>query len=66
MLIYCADNCEFCPAAVAAQLLEGHWIFSSKVKRHRYKEVTEAEVMLSDLEFERKEYFMNSFYNFLS
>jgi len=66
MLIYCADSCEFCPAAVAAQLLEGHCIFSSKVKRHRYKEVTEAEVMLSDLKLERKEYFMNSFHNFLS
>lgn len=66
MLIYCAGSCEICPAAVAAQLLEAHRIFSSKVKRHRYKEVTEAEVMLSDLKFERKEYFMNSFHNFLS
>ena len=66
MLIYCADNCEFCPAAVAAQLPEGRCTFSFKLKRHKYKEATEADVMLSDLKFEKQGYFMNSFHNVFS
>lgn len=46
MLISCADSCDICPTAVAAWLPEGHCAFSFKLKTHKYKKATKAEVML--------------------
>lgn len=46
MLIYYADNCKVCSAAMAALWLKGHCIFSFKLKTHEHKEATKAEVML--------------------